>query len=62
MKFTDALMKLRERRFYPILMILFPPIYFFEVRAWLMMWKMMIGIPVIGLFLVPKFPVGVRGD
>ena len=63
MRFKDACMKIRETKAYPIILALFPPLYFMEVWLWLTAYRIMIvSIPVIGLFLVPGFPLHARGN
>ena len=61
MRFTDALLNVRASRIYPLILVLFPPLYFMEVWLWLTAYRVMMAIPVVGIFLVPDFPLHARG-
>jgi len=63
MKFLDALNKVRRTKLYRALLYLNPPLYLFELWLWLQAFLTAVAfMPVIiGFFMIPSFPVELRG-
>lgn len=62
MKLKDTVKHIRGSRLYRYLMYLIPPLYLLELYIWVRVFvAAMILVPLlIGVFMIPTFPVGAR--